>query len=150
MQHLCGRLPFRGHSSSGSGGGAEGRARARYFRIIQEQSRTRKGTRNALKARAEAEACLAERCTRSRIEVAGHNISQDFLDELAGLAEKHPVNISDLRLQAPTLMGLREGTPSFLSFEITSTQQEDIRAFFPSLFEWIRRNGLLLIRQADR
>jgi len=119
------------------------------FRIIQEQSRTHKGTRDALKARAEAEACLAKRCTRSRIEVAGPDISQAILDELAGLAAKHPVDISDLRLHAPALTGLREGTPSFLSFGVGSTQQEDIRAFFPSLFGWIRRNGLQLIRQTN-
>ena len=149
MRHLCGRLPFRGHPSSGSGGGAEGRARARDFPDHPGAIPNTQRDTGCLKARAEAEACLAKRCTRSRIEVAGPDISQAILDELAGLAAKHPVDISDLRLHAPALTGLREGTPSFLSFGVGSTQQEDIRTFFPSLFGWIRRNGLQLIRQTN-
>lgn len=119
------------------------------YLLLQKPSRMRSGTRDALKARVNAEASLAELCTRSKVQVAGPCTGQQILEQLADLIAEHPVDVLDLRLHIPTLKGLREGTPSFLSFEVASTQQEDLRAFFPNLLEWIHRNGLVLIRQAN-
>jgi hypothetical protein len=37
-----------------------------------------------------------------------------------------------------------ENTPSFMSFEVTSTEQADIQEFLPEVRDLIRRNGLVL------
>jgi hypothetical protein len=40
-----------------------------------------------------------------------------------------------------------EKTPAFMSFEVTSTEQEDIQAFLPDVRDLIRRNGLTLVSE---
>jgi hypothetical protein len=42
-----------------------------------------------------------------------------------------------------------EKTPAFMSFEVTSTQQEDIQAFLPSLRDLARSNGFILVNERN-
>ena len=44
------------------------------------------------------------------------------------------------------LHGLR-ATPSFMSFDVTSTEQEDIQSFLSEVCDLIRRNGLTLVSE---
>ena len=45
------------------------------------------------------------------------------------------------------MKGAMEKTPAFMSFEVTSTEQEDIQAFLPEVRDLIRRNGLTLVSE---
>jgi len=119
----------------------------KIFRIVKEEAKAKKGKQDAQKARAAAEEVVAKLHTRSRIEIAGNFGEKRFLVHLEELIADHPVDIVNLQLQVPTVKGLLEGTPAFMSFEVTSTSQEDIREFLPSVRELIRRNALTLVNE---
>jgi hypothetical protein len=40
-----------------------------------------------------------------------------------------------------------EKTPAFMSFDLTSTEQEDIQSFLPEVRSLIRTNGLTLVSE---
>lgn len=117
------------------------------FRIIQEEARAKRGKRDAFKARAAAEESVAKLDTRSRIEITGNFGEQPFLAQLEERIAKHTVDITNLQVQVPTLKGLHEGAPGFMSFEVTSTNHEDIQSFLPVIRDLIRRNGFILVNE---
>lgn len=119
----------------------------KIFRIIQEEARTKRGKRDALKARAAAEESVAKLSTRSRIEIAGNFGEKHFLVQLEERIANHSVDITNLQVQVPTLKGFQEGTPAFMSFEVTSTIQEDIQSFLPAIRDLIRLNGFILVNE---
>ena len=119
----------------------------KIFKIVQEEARTKKGKQDALKARAAAEEVVAKLHTRTRIELAGDFGEKRFLVQLEALIATRPVDIVNLQLNVPTVKGARGKAPSFMSFEVTSTQQEDIQAFLPAIRDLIRRNGFILVNE---
>ena len=121
----------------------------KIFKIVQEEAKTKKGKQDALKARAIAEEVVAKLHTRTRIEIAGDFGDKRFLVQLEDLIATRPVDIVNLQLNVPTVKGAREKAPSFMSFEVTSTQQEDIHAFLPAIRDLIRQNGFILVNEAN-
>ena len=53
----------------------------------------------------------------------------------------------NLKLEVPTLKGALEKTPSHMTFEVTSTDQQDISEFLNEVRGLIRDNGLVLINE---
>jgi len=78
------------------------------------------------------------------MEIAGEFGEKRFLIQLEELVKDRPFDFVNLRLEVPTVKGALEKTPAFMTFEITSTKQEDIQSFLPEVRELIRRNGLVL------
>ena len=101
----------------------------------------------ALKARAAAEEQVARLITRVRMELAGEFGEKRFLIKLEDLVRDRPYDIVNLQLSVPTVKGMLEKTPAFMSFEVTSTEQEDIQSFLPELRALVRQNGLVLISE---
>jgi hypothetical protein len=58
-----------------------------------------------------------------------------------------PFDIVSLQLNVPTVQGAMEKTPSFMSFEVTSTEQEDIQGFLPEVRALVRENDLVLVSE---
>ena len=102
---------------------------------------------DAIKARAAAEEAVAKLTTSARMEVAGEFGEKRFLVKLEELVKGRPYDIVNLRLEVPTVKGALEKTPSFMTFDITSTEQEDIDAFLPELRNLIRENSLVLVSE---
>jgi microcystin degradation protein MlrC len=50
-------------------------------------------------------------------------------------------------MEVPTVQGARQKTPSFMSFDVTSTEQDDIQGFLDGVRDLIRRNGLTLVSE---
>jgi hypothetical protein len=63
------------------------------------------------------------------------------------LIHDKPYDFVNVRLEVPTVKGAMEKTPSFMSFEITSTEQEDIQAFLPDVRTLVRDNGMTLVSE---
>jgi len=57
---------------------------------------------------------------------------------------KDPVN---LKLEVPTLKGALEKTPAHMSFDVTSTDQQDIPEFLNEVRGLVRINQLVLINE---
>ncbi len=50
-----------------------------------------------------------------------------------------------LRLEVPTVKGARQKAPSYMTFEITSEQQEDITPFLEQIRALVHDAGLVLV-----
>jgi NAD-dependent dihydropyrimidine dehydrogenase PreA subunit len=119
----------------------------KIFKIVQEEAKAKRGKQDALKARAEAEGAVAKLTTRARLELAGNFGAKAFLVQLEKLIADHPVDIVNLQLHVPTVKGLLEGTPGFMSLEVTSTRQEDIQTFLPRIRDLALSNALVLVQE---
>jgi len=119
----------------------------KIFKIVRIESREKMAKQQALAARAAAEEAVARLTTRARMEVAGEFGEKRFLVKLQDLIKGRPYDVVNLQLHVPTVQGSMEKTPSFMSFEVTSTEQEDIQAFLPELRALIRDNDLVLVSE---
>jgi len=81
------------------------------------------------------------------MDVAGEFGEKRFLVKLQELIQDRPYDIVNLHLEVPTVKGALEKTPSFMSFEVTSTSQEDIESFLPQVRSLVRDNGLVLVNE---
>jgi len=121
----------------------------KIFKVVRQEAKEKMARQEALKARAAAEDQVAGTKTRARIEVAGEFGEKRFLIQLEDLIKDRPYDIVQMRLEVPTIKGAMEHAPSFMSFEITSTEQEDIQAFLQEVRDLVRRNSLVLIRESN-
>jgi len=120
----------------------------KILQIVREERQAKQEKLDAAKARAAAEDTVARLATRVRVEVAGEFGEKRFLVALEGLVRDRPYDITNLRLEVPTVQGALEKTPSFMSFEVVSTQQEDIQSFMPQVRDLVRENGLVLVSES--
>jgi NAD-dependent dihydropyrimidine dehydrogenase PreA subunit len=119
----------------------------KIFKIVREEAKEKMAKQDALKARAAAEDAIAKLTTRVRFEIAGEFGEKRFLVQMEELIKEQPDDFINLRLEVPTVKGALEKTPSFMSFEVTSTEQEDIQNFLPAVRDLIRHNGLTLVSE---
>lgn len=116
--------------------------------IVRKESQAKMERQAALKARAAAEEAVSKLNARYHVEVAGECCRKGFVHQLEELVLGRPYDIVNLELHIPTLQGAAEDTPSFVSFDVTSTAQEDVTAFVEELRALIRKNGLTLVSEA--
>ena len=119
----------------------------KIFKVVRQEAKERMAKQDALKARAAAEDMVARLTTRVRIEVAGEFGEKRFLIQMEDMVKEKPYDFVNLRLEVPTVQGATQKTPAFMSFEVTSTEQEDIQEVLPEVRDLIRRNGLTLVSE---
>ena len=119
----------------------------KIFKVVRQEAKEKMAKQDALKARAAAEDAVAKLTTRVRFEVAGEFGEKRLLVQMEEAVKEQPYDFINLRLEVPTVQGAMQKTPSFISFEVTSTEQEDIQSFLPIVRDLIRRNGLTLVSE---
>ena len=119
----------------------------KIFKVVQQEAKDKKAKQDAAKARAAAEDAVAKLTTRVRFEVAGEFGEKRFLIQLEEMIKEKPVDFVNVRMDVPTVQGARQKTPSFMSFGVTSTEQNDIQGFLDGVRDLIRRNGLTLVSE---
>jgi NAD-dependent dihydropyrimidine dehydrogenase PreA subunit len=119
----------------------------KIFKVVRQESQEKKEKMDALKARARAEEAVAKATTRARMEVAGEFGEKRFLVKLEELIRGRPYDLVNLRMEVPTVQGALEKTPSFMSFEVTSTAQEDIQGFLQEVRALIHVENLILVSE---
>ena len=120
----------------------------KIFREVKREAAEKQTKIEVARARAKAEERVAAATTRARMEVAGEFGKKAFLAKLEGLVEGRPLDIVKLRLEVPTVKGAMERAPSFMSFEVTSTEQEDIQPFLAEVRKTILDNELVLVNES--
>lgn len=120
----------------------------KIFGTVRKESAEKKAKLDAAKARAAAEDAVAKLTTRVKFEVAGEFGEKRFLVQMEELVKDRPYDFVNVNLNTPTVKGAMENTPSFMSFEVTSTEQTDIQEFLPEVRDLIRRNGLVLASES--
>lgn len=119
----------------------------KIFKVVRQETREKQDRLEALKARKIAEEQVAQSTTRTRMEVAGEFGEKRFLIKLEELIQDRPYDFINLRLEVPTVKGALEKTPSFMSFEVTSTEQGDIQPFLSEVRASIADNDLTLVSE---
>lgn len=119
----------------------------KIFKIVRQEAKEKMARQEAMKARNAAEDKVAGLTTRARMEVAGELGEKRFLLQLEELVKDRPYDIVRLRFEVPTVKGAMEHAPSFVSFEVTSTEQDDVQAFLSEVRDLIRRNGMVLVSE---
>jgi NAD-dependent dihydropyrimidine dehydrogenase PreA subunit len=119
----------------------------KIFKIVRQESKEKMQKQEALKARAAAEDEIAKLTTSVRMQVAGGFGEKRFLVKLEDLVRDRPFDIVNLQLNVPTVQGALAQTPSFMNFDVTSTEQDDIQAFLPEVRGLVRENGLVLVSE---
>jgi NAD-dependent dihydropyrimidine dehydrogenase PreA subunit len=117
----------------------------RIFRQVRQEATSKRAKVSAVEARATAEKKLTETTTRARVSIAGTFGEKRFLVKLDELLRERPFDIVDLKLEVPTVKGLREKTPAFMAFGVTSTDDSDVRSFLAEVKELVRVNGLVWV-----
>lgn len=77
--------------------------------------------------------------------MAGEFGDKHFLVRLEELIENKPFDVVNLKLEVPTVKGARQKAPSYMSFEVTSEQQEDIKPFLDQIRTLVHDTGLVLV-----
>ena len=118
----------------------------KIFGAVHKEAAEKRSKQQLAQARERAEEQLRQVQTRVRIEIAGEFGDKAFLVKLEGKVKDRPVDIVNLRLEVPTVKGLLEKTPAFMSLEITSTDQSDVGGFLNEIRDLVRQNGLVWVR----
>lgn len=115
--------------------------------IVRQEADAKHAKLNAENARAQAEDTVASTVSRVAFHIAGEFGEKRFLAKLEALIKDRPFDIVNLKLEVPTLKGALEKTPSHMSFEVTSTEQQDITEFLNEVRALIRENQLVLANE---
>jgi NAD-dependent dihydropyrimidine dehydrogenase PreA subunit len=119
----------------------------KIFKVVRQEAKEKMAKQEVLKARAAAEDAVAKLTTHARFEVAGEFGEKRFLVQMEEAVKERPYDFINLHLEVPTVQGAMQNTPSFMSFEVTSTEQEDIQGFLPVVRDLVRRNGFTLVSE---
>jgi NAD-dependent dihydropyrimidine dehydrogenase PreA subunit len=117
------------------------------FRTVKKEALKKHEREDSLKAREAAQQAMAKVSTRAKVEVAGEFGDKHFLVRLEELITDKPYDIVNLRLEVPTVKGARQKAPSFMSFELTSENQEDVGAFLVEVAQLVHDAGLVLVSE---
>lgn len=120
----------------------------RVIKVARAEAREKKGRLDALRSRALAEAAVARITDRVHIELAGEFGEKRFLAQLEGLVADRSFDLIDLTLHVPTVQGARQHTPSFMAFDVVSTNQTDVGGFVDELRVLVAENDLVFVSEA--
>ena len=121
----------------------------KIFGIVRREAKEKMAKHDAVKARAAAEDAVAKLTTRVRFEVAGEFGEKRFLIQMEEMVKEKPCDFVNLRMEVPTVQGAMQKTLSFMSFDVTSIDQEDVQGFLPELRSLIRDNSLVLVNETN-
>ncbi|HVC95475.1 MAG TPA: ferredoxin family protein [Pirellulales bacterium] len=117
------------------------------FRTVKKEAQKKHDRDDALKAREVAQKALEHVSTRAKVEVAGEFGEKRFLVRLEQLIDNRPFDIVKLRLEVPTVKGAKQKAPSYMTFEVTSEQQEDVGAFLGEVKSLVHDAGLVYVSE---
>jgi ferredoxin len=120
----------------------------KIFKLVHKEAADKRVKQDIQKAQAAAEAQTAQVTTRVQVEIAGEFGEKAFLAQLQQIVDGEPFDLMELTLKVPTVQGSREKTPSFMTFQVTSTEYEDVSAFVAKIRELVQKNGLVWVSDA--
>lgn len=119
----------------------------KIFSTVHKEAAEKRSKQQIAQARERTEEQLRQVQTRARIEIAGEFGAKSFLTKLETALKDKPFDIVALRLEVPTVKGLLQKTPAYMTFEITSTDHQDIGEFVNEIRELVRQNALIWVRE---
>ncbi|MBS0476001.1 MAG: ferredoxin family protein [Proteobacteria bacterium] len=117
------------------------------FRTVKKEAVQRHEREDMQKARQAAQQFVQQVSTRAAVEIAGEFGDKQFLLKLEQLIENRPFDIVKLVLEVPTVKGARQKAPSWMRFEVTSEQQEDVNPMLADIRALVHEVGLILVSE---
>ena len=117
------------------------------FRTVKKEAQKKHDRNEALKAREAAQKALEHVSTRAKVELAGEFGEKRFLVRLEQLIENRPFDVVNLRLEVPTVKGAKQKAPSYMTFEVTSEQQEEVGPFLAEVKALVHDVGLVYVSE---
>lgn len=117
------------------------------FRTVKKEALQRHEREAMQKARQDAQQFVQSVATRAAVEVAGEFGDKQFLVRLEQLIADRPFDIVKLVLEVPTVKGARQKAPSWMRFEVTSEQQEDVSPMLADIRALVHEVGLILVSE---
>jgi hypothetical protein len=119
----------------------------KIFREVRKEAKEKRTKAQIAQIRSEVEQRLAQTTTQVRMQIAGDFGEKQFLVQLWKLLDKNPYDIVNLKLEVPTVKGAKEKAPSFMQFDVISTETEDVLEFLKELRDLILKNGLVVVAE---
>ena len=122
----------------------------KIFKLVKDEAADKRAKQDAQRARADAETVIAGLTTRVKVEIAGEFGEKRFLVQLQDLVQGQLFDIVQLALEVPTVQGSLEHTPSFMTFQVTSTEYGEIGPFLEKVRDLVRENGLVWVSETKQ
>jgi NAD-dependent dihydropyrimidine dehydrogenase PreA subunit len=119
----------------------------KIFQEVRREAKTKREKENVTQTRTEVEQKLARTTAQMRMQIAGEFGEKQFLVQLWNFLEGRPYDIVNLKLEIPTVIGSKEKAPSFMQFDVISTETEDVLGFLMELRALILKNGLVVVAE---
>ncbi len=119
----------------------------KIFTQVRKEGKEKREKKKILEDRVKAEAALAKLTTRIKFELAGQFGEKGLPKILKTLIAERPFDVVNFQMQVPTMKGADEGAPCYSSFEIVSTEQEDISEFASEVRNLIKERGIILVSE---
>jgi len=115
------------------------------LKLVKSEVINKQRAQEVLAARAEAEKTADKVPRRVKVEVAGSFGTKEFLTKLQELVKTRPFDFVNLTLSVPTVKGTLEGTPSYMTFEVASTEGDCLDDILSDLRRLVVENELVLV-----
>lgn len=88
--------------------------------------------------------------TRLPVKIAGLFGEKRFLVKLEEFIANRPYDVEELQLTVPTLKGLYQGAPAYMTFQLTSTEQADVIGMVEELRALVAANDLVWVDEQGK
>jgi ferredoxin len=119
----------------------------KIFKEVRKAGKEKREKKKILEEREKIETKLSKITSKIKFEIAGQFGEKQFLLKLMNFITDKPVDIINLKLEVPTVKGHMEKAPAFMSFEVTSTEQEDIMKYIADLKTLIKENEMIIVSE---
>jgi len=119
----------------------------KIFKVVHQEAKIKKEKAALNNAREEAIKKINENPSRIKIEIAGQFGQKKFLVKLEELLDNRQYDIINLKLDVPTLQGLKQNAPAVMSFEIVAVENDNLVEFVEEVKNLISMNKLVLINE---
>ena len=120
----------------------------KIFKIVHEEAAIKKENIKQRELKENAEKQLSKTTTRLKFEIAGVFGEKRFLKKLEEIIQNNPIDIVDLQLNVPTIKGISEKVPSYMKFELVSTEMKEINNFTDKIRSLVKENEFVLINES--
>lgn len=122
----------------------------KIFRIVKKEAKSKQTKVELEKARKKAEKLVSNISNQIEFEITGQFGEKRFLIKLYDFVKDKDCDITELKLENPTLKGTMEKmTPSFMKFKLVSETYDDVENYSKELHKLLEENNLHLINERN-
>lgn len=120
----------------------------KVLRMMRQEALEKKTKLDLERTRKEVLETLSNAKRKIKYEVAGHIAERQLLAKIQNFINEKPCDIVDIKLETPSLKGCwNEKAPSFISFNLISTEYEDVTPCAEGIESIISEEEMVLVKK---